>query len=83
MHATTLGAYPPFTYWQDSTLTVMQRVQQLRKEQVPADFTIDAGPNVKVLYLPEDEEKVLQAMQEIDAVTDVIVSKVGEGITYR
>ncbi|HLS23114.1 MAG TPA: diphosphomevalonate decarboxylase [Pseudogracilibacillus sp.] len=83
MHATTLGAYPPFTYWQDSTLTVMQRVQQLRKEQVPAYFTIDAGPNVKVLYLPEDEEKVLQAMQEIDAVTDVIVSKVGEGITYR
>lgn len=83
MHATTLGAYPPFTYWQDSTLTVMQRVQQLRKEQVPAYFTIDAGPNVKVLYLPEDEEKVLQAMQEIDAVTDVIVSKVGKGITYR
>lgn len=83
MHATTLGAYPPFTYWQDSTLTVMQRVQALRKEGIPAYFTIDAGPNVKVLYLPEDEAKILQAIREVEAVTDIIVSKVGDGISYR
>src|SRR5699024_5075798 len=24
MHATTLGAVPPFTYWQDDTMTVME-----------------------------------------------------------
>lgn len=82
MHATTLGATPPFTYWQDSTMAVMQTVQQLREANILAYFTIDAGPNVKVLYLPEDEEKVLQAIRQVDAVTDIIVSKVGEGITY-
>lgn len=83
MHATTLGATPPFTYWQDSTMTVMNTVQQLRKEGILAYFTIDAGPNVKVLYLPEDEEEVLQRLRQVDAVTDIIVSKVGEGITYK
>lgn len=83
MHATTLGANPPFTYWQDSTMTVMQVVQQLRKEGTPAYFTIDAGPNVKVLYLPEDEEKVLGTIREVEAVTDIIVSKVGDGIVYQ
>lgn len=82
MHATTLGATPPFTYWQDTTMTVMQTVQQLRKEQIPAYFTIDAGPNVKVLYLPENEQTVLKTLREVEGVTDVIVSKVGEGISY-
>lgn len=82
MHATTLGAIPPFTYWQDTTMTVMETVQQLRKQGIPAYFTIDAGPNVKVLYLPKDEEKVLTTLRQTNGVTDVIVSKVGEGISY-
>ena len=83
MHATTLGANPPFTYWQDTTMTVMETVQALRKEGIPAYFTIDAGPNVKVLYLPEDEEKVINRLKETMGVTDVIVSKVGQGISYQ
>lgn len=82
MHATTLGANPPFTYWQDNTMTVMQAVQELRKANVPAYFTIDAGPNVKVLYLPEDEQKVLGKLCATEGVSDVIVSKVGKGISY-
>ncbi|MEI3607043.1 diphosphomevalonate decarboxylase [Pseudogracilibacillus sp. SE30717A] len=82
MHATTLGAVPPFTYWQDTTMTVMQTVQSLRKSGFPAYFTIDAGPNVKVLYLPKDEQEVLKKLRQTDGVTDVIVSKVGEGISY-
>src|SRR5690625_9771 len=75
MHATTLGAFPPFTYWQDITMTVMQEIWQLRSEQIPAYFTIDAGPNVKVLYLPEHEEEVLHRLRHLEGVTDVIVSK--------
>src|SRR5690625_74059 len=83
MHATTLGASPPFTYWNDATMAVMQVVQQLRNTGTPAYFTIDAGPNVKVLYLPENETTVLQALKECPSVTDVIVSRVGQGITYQ
>ena len=83
MHATTLGAIPPFTYWQDTTMTVMQTVQSLRKKGIPAYFTIDAGPNVKVLYLPEHEKEVVETLKETNGVTEVIVSKVGQGITYK
>src|SRR5699024_8756508 len=32
MHATTLGANPPFTYWEPQTLEAMHLVQELRKE---------------------------------------------------
>lgn len=83
MHATTLGAIPPFTYWQDTTMSVMETVQQLRKNGVLAYYTIDAGPNVKVVYLPEDEVKVLQALKATNGVEEVIVSKVGKGISYK
>ena len=83
MHATTLGAVPPFTYWQDTTMSVMETVQQLRKKGILAYYTIDAGPNVKVVYLPEDEAKVLQALKATNGVEEVIVSKVGEGISYK
>lgn len=83
MHATTLGAVPPFTYWQDETMTVMETVQYLRKKGIPAYFTIDAGPNVKVLYPPRDEEKVLEALKSVNAVEKVIVSKVGSGIDWQ
>lgn len=83
MHATTLGATPPFTYWTDATMAAMQTVQQLRKEGVPAYFTIDAGPNVKVLYLPENEQTVLERLRASRDVSEVIVSKVGGGISYE
>ncbi|HLR55006.1 MAG TPA: diphosphomevalonate decarboxylase [Pseudogracilibacillus sp.] len=83
MHATTLGANPPFTYWTDATMAAMQTVQQLRKEGIPAYFTIDAGPNVKVLYLPENEQEVLRKLRAARDVEEVIVSKVGGGVSYE
>lgn len=82
MHATTLGANPPFTYWQDTTLNIMQTVQKMRETGIPVYFTIDAGPNVKVLYLPEHEELVEQTLKQADGVTDVILSRAGGGIAY-
>ncbi|MGY0693976.1 diphosphomevalonate decarboxylase [Virgibacillus sp. FSP13] len=82
MHATTLGANPPFTYWHATTLAVMQEVQAMRERGIPSFFTIDAGPNVKVLYLPKDEAAVKKALLEIHGVHDVIVSRSGQGVTY-
>lgn len=82
MHATSLGAKPPFTYWIDATIRVMHQVEELRAQGIPAYFTMDAGPNVKVLYLPEHEAIIQKTLQEVDGVTDVILSKPGSGIAY-
>lgn len=83
MHATTLGANPPFTYWHDSTLAVMHKVWEMRKEGIPVYFTIDAGPNVKVLYLPENEKVVQEHLTSVPGVSEVILSQAGKGITYQ
>lgn len=82
MHATTLGSSPPFTYWLDTTMAVMQTVQSLREKGIPVYFTIDAGPNVKVLYLPEHEEIVQNTLSSVSGVSEVKLSKVGRGITF-
>ncbi|RIU92073.1 diphosphomevalonate decarboxylase [Oceanobacillus picturae] len=82
MHATTLGANPPFTYWHDTTMTVMQTVRDLREKGIPAYFTIDAGPNVKVLYLPENEEVIEKTLRNIPGVADIRLSRPGQGVTY-
>lgn len=82
MHATTLGAQPPFTYWHDTTMSVMETVRQLRSLGIPAYFTIDAGPNVKVLYLPENEAMIKKTLRDVPGVTDVILSRPGQGISY-
>src|SRR5690625_5160272 len=83
MHATTLGAQPPFTYWHDATMAVMQTVQDMRDKGIPVFFTIDAGPNVKVLYLPQHEDIVKKTLRESRGVTDVILSRTGKGISYK
>lgn len=83
MHATTLGATPPFMYWHATTLSVMQKIQEMRREGIPAYFTIDAGPNVKVLYLPEHEEVIKEQLQQLPGVKEVILSRAGQGITYQ
>lgn len=82
MHATTLGANPPFLYWQSGTIAVMNQVHRLRDAGLPAYFTIDAGPNVKVLCLPENEQAIRDQLLTIPSVHAVHVCHPGPGVTY-
>ena len=60
MHATTETATPPFTYLTPETYEAMEYVKQLRQEGESCYFTMDAGPNVKVLCLEKDLEKLVE-----------------------
>lgn len=82
MHATTLGAAPPFIYWESGTLDVIRQVYDLRVKGIPVYFTIDAGPNVKVLCLPEDEHYVHNRLASLPTVQDIYTCYPGTGISY-
>jgi len=82
MHATMLGAKPPFLYWQSATFDVMQKVMELRQQGIEAYFTIDAGPNVKVLCEPKNEQIIKEKFAALPSVRDVIVCHPGPGIEY-
>ncbi|WP_062350445.1 diphosphomevalonate decarboxylase [Bacillus kwashiorkori] len=83
MHATTLGANPPFLYWQSGTIEVMEKVKELRISGIPAFFTIDAGPNVKVLCEPQYEEQVYQTLSQLDAVQEIFTCHPGSGAILK
>ncbi|EOL47726.1 diphosphomevalonate decarboxylase [Enterococcus caccae] len=81
MHGTTLGAVPPFTYWSPESLNVMQLVRAARKQGLACYFTMDAGPNVKILV----EKKNLTALKNFlaDHLSEekLITAYAGPGIT--
>lgn len=82
MHATMLGSEPPIIYWESGTVDVIKHIQELRLLGTKAYFTIDAGPNVKVLCLPEDEEKLRNSLLELPSVQEVFICHPGSGIVY-
>lgn len=62
MHATTKTATPSFSYLIDASYEAMDFVRQLRKQGEACYFTMDAGPNVKVLCLEEDLERLSELL---------------------
>ena len=58
MHACIQAAVPPINYFEPETVAIINKVQELRRNGLSLYLTIDAGPNVKLLYLEQDEEKV-------------------------
>ena len=68
MHATMLTAWPPILYSQPETVALMQKIWQLRAEGVEVYFTQDAGPNLKLLFLEEDIQKIRDYFSNIEIV---------------
>lgn len=58
MHACMMAADPPLSYWNSGTAWGMDQVRTMRARGLPCAFTIDAGPNVKVLCRAEDADEV-------------------------
>lgn len=80
MHATTLGAIEPFTYLLPESLHAIQFVQALREKGFDCYFTMDAGPNVKVLIKEEQKEAIGQLLQEEFGPDKILYSGVGPDI---
>lgn len=63
MHATTLSAQPPFTYWTSASLAVQSLVRQVRANSgLSAYMTMDAGPNVKVLCRASEMDQLVDLL---------------------
>lgn len=77
MHAVALAARPSLLYWKPATVAVMHRVRALRDDGLEAYFTIDAGPQVKVLCRIDDRAAVADALREVPGVHRVLLSQPG------
>lgn len=79
MHAVMLAARPALAYWNAATVECMARVRDLRRLGVGAFFTIDAGPQVKAVCLPDARPAVEAALADAPGVERVIVATIGDG----
>lgn len=80
MHATMLGANPPLSYWEPDSVVVMQMVRELRGEGVSCYFTMDAGPNVKVICRLSESNIIKARLEQIFETEQIIVTGPGPGI---
>lgn len=60
MHATMIASFPPVIYWLPETTAQLHTVHRLRAQGLPVYATLDAGPNLKLLYTAEHEADVLK-----------------------
>ena len=72
MHATMLSAEPPICYWTPATLAAMKRVEQLRREGLHAWYTMDAGPNVKVLCRRAHADRIAESLREVTPRVEIL-----------
>lgn len=77
MHATMFAADPPVLYWKGATVQVLEQLRRWREEGLPLGFTLDAGPNVKVLTLPEHAAALSRRLQGLAEVTSVLECRPG------
>ncbi|WP_415881854.1 diphosphomevalonate decarboxylase [Neptuniibacter sp. QD34_54] len=65
MHATMIASWPPLLYWQPESVAAMHRVWELRASGVEIYLTMDAGPNLKLLFDAKNEAAVREAFPEL------------------
>ena len=60
MHATMMASLPPILYWQPESVEIMRRVWNYRRNGMHVYFTMDAGPNLKLIFKENDRTVFLQ-----------------------
>ncbi len=69
MHATMIAAWPPIIYWQPESVATLRRVHGLRADGVEVFATMDAGPNVKLLFEAKTENDLRQAFPDLKVIS--------------
>ena len=65
LHGLMMSSDPAFLLLKPGTLQVLSRIQQFRKEKgVSVAFTLDAGPNVHLIYPGFEREKVVAFIRD-------------------
>ena len=65
LHALMMCSNPSYILMKPNTLRIIEAIRSFRNEtQIPLCFTLDAGPNVHLLYPESEAEKVEQFIKD-------------------
>jgi len=77
MHGLMLSADPGLLYWNSTTTELIHHTRALRASGIPVCFTIDAGPQVKMICPTEYVEQVVKSLDGISGIHETLVSSLG------
>ena len=77
MHSVALSGNPGLIYWNSATIDCMHTIRNLRKQNIPVYFTIDAGPQVKAICLNSNIPVIQAELENIKGVKRIIHSALG------
>lgn len=79
MHGVMMAARPGLIYWNAATVECIRTIRGLRASGVPVFFTVDAGPQVKAVCLPDAFDQVRRELASVPGVAEVLASGLGDG----
>ena len=80
MHALAQSGNPGVIYWNGATVNVIHTVQELRAQGIATYFTIDAGPQVKVLCMPGNLISIKKSLEQVPGVLRIIETRPGDAV---
>ena len=78
MHSVMHTSQPAISYWAPGTVLAMELVREIRSAGTPAFFTMDAGPQVKVIYPKKYRTTIQKSLEELKNVR-LIWASLGPG----
>jgi len=72
-----MTSQPPLFYWESTSIDLMKAVTALRRGNIEACYTLDAGPNVHVLCTSKFAHVVKTRLEQMTGVERVIIAAVG------
>ena len=83
MHALNLSSSPHFNYFEPLSIEIMDTVEDIRtNEQIECYYTVDAGPNIKILCQQKDADDLLSKLRVRFPQIQFSFTKPGPGIKY-
>lgn len=80
MHSVMMTSNPPLMYWNSTTFEIIKQIEDMFYEHnQPVFFTIDAGPQVKIITTPDYKKHLLKFIKRLDNIQDYYVLELGNG----
>lgn len=81
MHAINLTAQPGFTYFEPDTIRAIKLIEELRSKGIECYYTIDAGPNLKILTQQKNIKEVKKIFLSEFNNVNIVKATFGPGVT--
>ena len=79
MHEVMKTSTPEINYMTERTMNCIEDIKAIRKNGTDLFFTVDAGPQVKIVCDPDNKDLIKESFMNKSYVLKVIEAKIGPG----